>query len=102
MKFTFNTTEETYQYCLDVVDCLQTYCNKTREEAHQLLENFWAGDLTFDNNDVRLHECPYYWAMGIAHHQTLGDNYLDWIRDSSIWPPPQDYRERYYGSLSFC
>lgn len=28
MKFSFETTADTYEYCMEVVECLKTYCGK--------------------------------------------------------------------------
>jgi hypothetical protein len=95
MEFSFTTTEETYKYCCEVVDCLVTYCGKTQEEALELVNLIWKDEPIFDEDDLRLHEYPYYWAMGIAHHPILGDNKRGWYHDRQLWPPPPEYLQRY-------
>ena len=95
MEFNFATTEDTYPYCCEVVDCLVTYCNKTQEESLCLINLFWKSDSVFDEYHLRLHEYPYYWARGIAHHPVLGDNKPEWYHDSQLWPPPAEYLKRY-------
>ncbi len=96
MKFEFKTTKETYEYCVEVVQCLVLYCNKSEEEAIELVNKDWKDDGPFDENDYRLHEEPYYWAMCICHDRVLGDNRPDWFRDPALWPPPKEYFKRRY------
>jgi thymidine kinase len=97
MEFSFITTNSTYEYCCEVVECLVIYCEKTQEEALRLVNDFWKHRSVFNENDLRLHECPYYWAMCMAHHYILGDNYPDWDHDPQLWPPPKEYLEKLYG-----
>jgi hypothetical protein len=95
MEFSFKTTEDTHIYCCDIVECLVTYCGKTDEEALQLVNIIWKDGPIFDEYDLRLHEFPYYWAMGIAHHPVLGDDNPDWYHDRKLWPPPPEYLQKY-------
>lgn len=96
MEFSFITTDLTYEYCCEVVECLVTYCQKTQPEALRLVNAVWQDESIFDEEDLRLHEYPYYWAMCIAHHYTLGDNEPNWYQDSKLWPPPKEYLEKHY------
>lgn len=98
MKFSFETTEDTYEYCMEVVECLRTYCGKSEEEAVQIVNMYWEDEEIFGDDDFRLHEAPYYWAMCIAHDKTIGDNRPNWDKDPALWPPPKDFLERWYGS----
>jgi hypothetical protein len=86
MKFSFETNELTYRYCTEIVRCLQLYCNKSNDEAIQLLNKYWDNEPLLDENDIRFHEYPYFWAMCITHSGNP-----EWWRDSALWPPPQDY-----------
>lgn len=95
MEFSFITTKDTYSYCCEVVDCLVNYCGKTQEESLYLVNFFWRDEPVFDEDDLRLHEYPYYWAMGIAHHWVLGDNQPEWYHDPQLWPPPREYLDKY-------
>jgi thymidine kinase len=95
IEFNFKTTEETYKYCCEVVECLMTYCGKTEKEALRLVNLIWKDRSVFDEDDLRLHEYPYYWAMGIDHHPILGDNKGGWYHDPQLWPPPPEYLQRY-------
>ncbi len=97
-KFSFKTTENTHKYCIEVVECLKTYCGKSEEKAIQLVNRYWENEGTFEDDDFRLHEDPYYWAMCIAHDRIIGDNRPDWDKDPTLWPPPKAFRERWYVS----
>lgn len=95
MEFSFETTNLTYEYCREVVDCLMTYCGKTKEEALNLVNIIWEDEVVFDEDDLRLHEFPYYWAMCMIHHHILGDNNPEWYHDLRLWPPPKEYLEKH-------
>ena len=96
-KFKFVTTQETSEFCLEVVRCLEIYCQKERVDAINLVNSFWADKETFSNEDYRLHEDPYYWAMCIAHDKVIGDNNLHWDQNPLLWPPPKDFLAYWYG-----
>lgn len=85
MEFNFTTTDETYDYCCEVVNCLMTYCSKSQEKALSLVNAYWHDELIFDEEDFRLHEYPYYWAMCIEYHCIL------WENNPQLWPPPKEY-----------
>lgn len=93
MNFSFTTTQETYNYCEEIVECLQTYFSWSKHEAIQLVNEYWEDEQAFDDYDLRLHEFPYYWAVCI-HLKVTGRNTPNWWKDSSLWPPPQEYNER--------
>jgi hypothetical protein len=97
IPFAFKTTEETYGYCLEVMQCLVSYCHKSEEAAIKLVNRYWQEYDLFDEYDYRLHEEPYYWAMCICHDRILGDNRPDWFRDPTLWPPPKAYFTQRYG-----
>ncbi|HIE29908.1 TPA: hypothetical protein EYP66_21780 [Candidatus Poribacteria bacterium] len=71
---------------------------KNNQEAVQPVNMYWEGEGIFENDDFRLHEAPYYWAICIAHDKTIGDNRPNWDKDAALWPPPKDFLERWYGS----
>ena len=98
MKFSFKTTENTHKYCMEIVECLKTYCGKFEDEAIQFVNMYWEDEGTFGDDDFRLHEDPYYWAMCIAHDRLIGDNRPAWDQDPRLWPPPKAFRERWYAS----
>jgi hypothetical protein len=93
MQFTFETTEETYPYCQEVVECLQRYFQWTEQEALQLVNNFWKGTL-LSNDDITLHELPYYWSVCI-HLKACNQLRPNWWHDPSLYPPPADYFEHF-------
>ncbi len=85
MEFSFTTTDETYKYCCEVVDCLVTYCKKSQEEALNMVNAYWHEKLTFDEEDYLLHEYPYYWAMCMEYPG------ISWEYNPQLWPPPKEY-----------
>jgi hypothetical protein len=95
MEFTFTTTNETYEYCCEVVNCLMTYCKKSQEEALGLVNAYWYEKIIFDEEDCRLHEYPYYWAMCMTDHYIQGEIRRDWWHDPKLWPPPKEYLQKY-------
>ena len=82
IDFLFTTTEETLSYCEEVINCLQTYFNYSQEQSINLINNFWQNEQTFDNDDYRLHECSYYWAV-VIHLKTIGKCTERWWKDKS-------------------
>lgn len=95
-QFEFATTTETKVYCEEILRCMQQYgFMSSREAALELMNRYWAGE-DFSDCDLRLHEDPYYWALSFLHG-IWGDNLPDWWKDPSLWPPPQDFRDRWWG-----
>lgn len=97
--FAFTVTDETRKYCDEVVRCLIDYGKKDREDAVALVNQFWVKRPWFDDDDSRLHEAPYFWAMCIIHHPKIGDNYPSWWDDPKYWPPPPEFNRRWYGKM---
>jgi hypothetical protein len=94
MNFTFETTESTYAYCREVFECLQCYFDWTEQESLQLINNFWRASPILDDEDIRLHELPYYWSVCI-HLKASNQMCPNWWHDPSLWPPPAEYFERF-------
>ncbi len=97
MNFKFETTEETLEYCNEIVSCLIEFAGKSQNEAESLVNEYWSDEPIFTDDDFRLHEDPYYWAMCIIHDSKIGSNNPNWTRDKKFWPPPKSFTIRWYG-----
>lgn len=89
-KLAFFVTDETREYCDAVVWCLVEYGKKDHENAVELVNQYWKDEPSFEDDDFRQHEPPYFWAMCIIHDPVLGDNYPSWWDDPKFWPPPTE------------
>lgn len=96
MRFAFDVSPDTQAYCEEVVYCLVTYCGKAEGHALSLVNRFWADENITQDNLV-LHEEPYYWAMCIAHHPVLGDNQPEWWRNPKLSPTPKEALDHWHG-----
>jgi hypothetical protein len=90
-EFNFKTDDYTYYFCQEVVRCPKVYCEKSHEEALQLINQCWSDEPVFDEYDYRVHEFPYYWAMCMTHDRRWWDNHPEWRKDPTLWPPPKEY-----------
>jgi len=79
------------EYMSEVVQCMVEYCGATEDEAIIKLNQLWSDSPFVDQDDLRLHDDPYIWANLIQ----FGDG---WWRDSSRWPPPKSFLDRWYTS----
>jgi len=95
-KFDFFTNSESYSFCREILEVIVGCSEKSRAEAVTMLNKYW-GDLTDVEEEFRLYaETPYYWAMCIIHHPTIGDNNPEWYLDEKFMPPPDWIKKRYY------
>jgi len=94
--YSFQVTDATRRYCDEIVWCLVEFAGKDEHTVIRLVNQLWGTD-PFDDQDDRLHESPYYWAMAIAHHPTLGDNQPEWWRDPELARPPAQFIAHWYG-----
>ena len=83
--FAFQMDPVVEPYVRKVVVCLVRYAELEEGEALRLVNRFWTDWGYFSEDDLRLHEEPYYWAMCMTQSKP------EWWKDSSLWPPPKDY-----------
>lgn len=81
------------EFCEEIVSCLVKYGGLQEPEARDLLlsSKICVVDSEMDI-DLLFHESPYYWAMRILHSENP-----QWHQDPSLWPPPMEYLEKWYG-----
>ena len=93
--FAFATDAADHAFLEDVLRLVQALGGKSWSEAHLMLHQYWAS--TSDFSDSAVHsETPYYWAMCILHHPTIGDDQPEWYLDARFMPPPEPIRSQYY------
>jgi hypothetical protein len=95
MNFSFRTTENTQHFCQQIVKCLVRFGSVSTDEAVSLVNAYWAERPALDENDLRLHENPYFWAMCILYPGNAG---YDWTRDPCRNNTPADLSEKWYGA----
>ena len=85
MIFEFNTDEEAYEFCQEIVRMMMNDFGITEEESLIRLNKHWRG-LGFEDLDIRYHEDPTYWAYQIYYP----DNSFWWNRegDPTLRPRP--------------
>jgi hypothetical protein len=86
--FPFALTEETKRYCNRIAEAMTTFCGLDRRESVRMIREFWADIEDLDADPLFFNEPPYYYAMAIAHHPSIGDNRPNWYNDRNLWPPP--------------
>jgi len=94
MKVAFSTTPATQHYCTEVVECLVRFGGVSEQDAIAFVNSYWSAEPEFTEEDFRLHEDPYYWAMWILYPFKHG---YDWTQDPSRQNAPADLLERWYG-----
>lgn len=96
MNFEFCKNKESLGFCREILDILVKCAGRSSSEAANMLAEYW-NDLDDVEDEFNLYsETPYYWAMCIAHHPTIGDNNPEWYKSAKYMPPPQWIREKYY------
>jgi len=90
--FPFAKTDDANRFCARIADAMMRFCDLSRQNAIRMIREFWKDMDDLESADPLLyHEPPYYYAMSIAHHPTIGDNRPLWYKDPSLWPPPTDW-----------
>ncbi|MDC1142305.1 hypothetical protein OAU50_04380 [Planctomycetota bacterium] len=97
MKWEFSVTPKTDRYCQEIVRCMGLYGDLPSDVAVVMINEFWKEDGEFGNDDFRLHEDPYYWAMSMVHRERAIAEGIDWCKDPKYYPPPSDWQARWYG-----
>lgn len=83
------------EFCNEIVECMIEYGKLSRGEAQLLLANSnICATNSEEDLDMIWHETPYYWAMWLIHFKKNPD----WHKDPKLWPPPQDYLDKWYSS----
>lgn len=90
-RYNFATTPDSERLCRRIEEALMCFCGKTEIEAISLINAYWKNSSRIDDDPLLFEETPYYYAMCIAHHPTLGDNWITWYEDPSLWPPPKGW-----------
>jgi hypothetical protein len=67
-------------------------CGKHSVEADELIRKFWSDQIYLEDDMFLYQETPYYYAMCIAHHPTLGDNQPEWYLNPKYYPAPEKWR----------
>jgi hypothetical protein len=93
----FQLSPEAEVLCNAVLRTLIAFCGYTKAEAIELVNKNWAADPFLDDNDMRLHEHGYYWAMTFHHGKygnapIVGDWW--WKQYPNQDSPPPDYIQR--------
>jgi len=84
------------RYCNEIVNCLVQYAQKSEPEALAMVNDFWRDDDPLTEDDLRLHEDPYYWAISILTLPRSRSTGYDWTSDPDWYPPPKDFLDRRY------
>jgi len=97
VNFSFNTSAETQIFAEEVATCIARFGATTVEQGIRLVNEFfaYAGWAELDEDNVILHDGPYYLAQSILHHPIFGDNRPKWWEDPKFWPPPKDYKSKW-------
>ena len=85
MIFEFNTDEEAYEFCQEIVRMMMNDFGITEAEALTRLNKQWRRN-DFEDLDIRYHEDSTYWAYDIYYP----DN-TDWwnrVGDPTLKPRP--------------
>lgn len=90
-RYAFATTRESRVFCARIEAALMRFCGKSEDEALRLINGYWGHRSRLDDDPLLFSEPPYYYAMCMAHHPTLGDNRIDWQEDPALWPPPDGW-----------
>ena len=90
-EFPIAHTEKAYRFCQWVKEALCTFEGKSETDAIALINQYWKRRQDVEDDPLLYHESPYYYAMCIAHHPSLGDKNLEWHKDPSKWPPPDGW-----------
>ena len=86
MGFNFATpTTESVDFCEEVLAAMVTKLDVSRGEALLRLNKRWAG-VDFEEDDLRYHESPEFWAQDIYY----GHDSLWWQEPSDLAPLPLD------------
>jgi hypothetical protein len=64
------------------------------DDAVTLVNSYWSERCAFTDDDMRLHENPYYWAMCMLYPAA---HEYDWTQDPARKDTPEDLRKRWYG-----
>jgi hypothetical protein len=84
---------EVQDFCQEIVDCLIEYGKVEEAVARHLVDASKVCECVTDlDKDLLFHETPYYWAMRLLH----SSNNPEWYQDSKLWPPPQEYLDKWY------
>ncbi len=88
-RYSFATTLQSERFCRRIEQALVCFCGKSEKQAISLINAYWRNRSRIDDDPLLFSEPPYYYAMCMAHHPTLGDNKIDWHEDPALWPPPK-------------
>ena len=90
-RYDFATTSESEAFCHRIEEALVAFCGKSEDEAIALINGYWLHRSRIDGDPLLFSESPYYYAMCMAHHPTLGENRINWHEDPALWPPPKGW-----------
>ncbi len=90
-RYGFATTPESRSFCGRIEQALMRFCGKTQDEAVSLIAAYWQHRDRIDDDPLLFSEPPYFYAMCMAHHPTLGDGQVNWHEDPELWPPPEGW-----------
>lgn len=89
--YSFKTTSESQAFCDRVCQALCVFFGMSKERAYDSINRYWHDVECIDDDPLLFHEPPYFYAMCIGHHPTIGDNNLAWENDPRWWPPPEEW-----------
>lgn len=93
--FPFSKDPERSAFLGEVVGLIETLGHKSIDEAIGMTKKYWEGVIDIRDEYI-MSETPYYWAMCILHHPSIGDNQPKWYLDHRLMPPPEWIRRKYY------
>jgi hypothetical protein len=71
-----------YSFCEVLKGCISEYCERSREDAHEIIENAKLFEVPIsDVNDVYFfsHEHPFHWSMVCLYGDRYWDEYPDLV-----------------------
>jgi hypothetical protein len=93
-EFPMAKTGTARAFCREILHVLIEEGRFPEPDAVELIIQYWHNCDNIESDPFLYEELPYFYAMCILHHPSLGINRVDWFKDPELWPPPKKWLQR--------